>query len=53
MTITNTQEEKKTNTLPVAKNMTNKNMTNKNKAVHPHNPLSYSYVRHRIILGQD
>ena len=53
MTIINTQEEKKTNTSPVAKNMINKNKVNKNKVVHPRNPLSYSFVRHSIILGQD
>ena len=47
-TMQNTQEEKKTNTTPVVKNK-----TNKNKVVHPRNPLSYSFVRHSIILGQD
>jgi len=26
---------------------------NKKKAVRPRNPLSYSFVKHRIILGQD
>jgi len=53
-TITNTQEEKKTNTIPVVKNMTNKNIKNNSKkVVRPRNPLSYSFVRHSIILGQD
>jgi len=48
-TITNTQDEKKTNTTPVVKNMTNKNIKNNSKkVVHPRNPLSYPYVMHRL-----
>jgi len=36
------------------KNMANKNTKNNRKKVaHPRNPLSYSFVRHSIILGQD
>jgi len=34
------------NKSPVAKNK-------KNKVEHPRNPLSYSLVRHNILLGQD
>ena len=50
-TITNTQEEKKTNTIPVVKNMTNKNIKNNSKkVVRPRNPLSDPYIRHRLII---
>ena len=43
--LSHTQEEKETNALPVVKNM-----ANKNKVVHPRNPLSYPYIRHRLII---
>jgi len=49
MTKTNARKntkKKKTNKSPAAKNK-------KNKVEHPRNPLSYSLVRHGIILGQD
>ena len=47
----NTQEEKKTNTTSVVKNMTNKNIKNNSKkVVRPRNPLSYPYIRHRLII---